>query len=483
MKRQYGHFINGDDVAPQSGAYLASINPNDKSTIAEIAKGNAQDVATAIGAAQGAMADWSQMRPLERGKILISVGRALETHIERLAQIEMAEMGMPLMGAKASLMGAANYFQFYGGLAPSIQGETIQVGPGQHSYTTHEPYGIVGAITPWNVPLNQAARCCAPALAAGNVVVLKPSEMTSITALEFAKIAHEAGLPRGVFNVITGLGADVGTALVADEAVSKVAFTGSVKTGQAIAHIAADKIMPVTLELGGKSPSVVFEDADLEKTLAFIATGCLGNSGQICLAGTRILIQRSIYDKVSTLLTRAWENMQVGLHHTPSPVAPVLGPIANEMQYNKVLSYMDIAKQDGATLLTGGGKAVGKGLDDGFYVSPTLFGDVTNDMRIAQEEIFGPVGVLIPFEDEADAIRLANDSPYGLAAGIFTENLGRAHRVAAQIQAGQIYVNYYLEGSVEHPLGGYKKSGIGREKGMLALKQYTQVKNVIMNLA
>ncbi len=479
IQKQYGHFMGGDYMVPKSGAYLDSINPNDRSVVAQIAKGNGEDVEAAIGCAQAAYTKWSQMRPLERGKILINVGRAIEANAQGLAKIESAEMGMPLMGSMGTIMGAANYFQFYGGLAPSIHGDTIQVGPGQHSYTTHEPYGIVGAITPWNGPLNQAARSCAPALAAGNVVVLKPSELTSVTALEFAKIAYEAGLPKGVFNVVTGLGADVGVALVSHRAVSKVAFTGSVATGQAIANIAADKIMPVTLELGGKSPSIIFADADLAKVLPFIAVGCLGNSGQICLAGTRILIQRSIYDKVSAMLKGAWENMPVGLHHE----FPTLGPIANEMQYNKVLGYLDIAKKDGATLLTGGGIATGEGLDDGFYIQPTLFGDVRNDMRIAQEEIFGPVGVLIPFEDEADAIQIANDIQYGLAAGIFTENLGRAHRVAAQVQAGQIYVNYYSESSVEHPLGGYKKSGMGREKGMMALKQYTQVKNVIINLA
>lgn len=474
----YGHFIGGAFCDPAGQDHIVSINPCDQSVAARIAKGTASDVDAAVEAARNAYDEWAQMRPLERGKILISVGRALEAEAARFARLESIEMGQPAAAALGPILGAANYFQFYGGLAPSIHGDTIQVGPAQHSYTTHEPYGVVGVITPWNLPLNQAARSTAPALAAGNVVVHKPSEMTSVTALEFAELAVKAGLPHGVYNVITGLGAEVGPPLVSSPAVAKVAFTGSIPTGQEIAGVAADKIMPVTLELGGKSPSIVFEDADLDKVLPSIVAGCLGNSGQVCLAGTRILIQKSIYDEVSAKLTAAFEAMPVGIDND----LPTLGPIANEMQYRKVLDYFAVAEQDGATLLTGGGKATGTGLEKGFYIQPTLYGDVSNAMRIAQEEIFGPVGVLIPFVDEAEAVAIANDIQYGLAAGIFTENLGRAHRVAAQVQAGQIYVNYYLEPSIEHPLGGYKKSGIGREKGMMALKQYTQVKNVIMNL-
>ncbi|MGC6512416.1 MAG: aldehyde dehydrogenase family protein [Parvibaculales bacterium] len=477
-KSQYGHFIDGVFSDPSGYDCIDSINPCDQSVNTRIAKGTAFDVEAAVRAARGAYDAWSQMRPLERGKILISVGRALEAEAERFAKLESMEMGQPVAAALGPILGAANYFQYYGGLAPSIHGDAIQVGPAQHSYTTHEPYGVVGVITPWNLPLNQAARSSAPALAAGNTVVHKPSEITSVTALEFAELAVKAGLPEGVYNVITGFGADIGPALVTSPHVAKVAFTGSVATGQAIAGIAADKIMPVTLELGGKSPSIVFEDADLDRVLPAIVNGCLGNSGQVCLAGTRILVQRAIYDEVSAKLTAAFAAMPVGVENE----LPTLGPIANVMQYSKVLDYFEIAKQDGATLLTGGGKATGPGLETGFYIQPTLYGDVSNDMRIAQEEIFGPVGVLIPFDDEADAVQIANDIQYGLAAGIFTENLGRAHRVAAQVQAGQIYVNAYLEPSVEHPLGGYKKSGIGREKGMMALKQYTQVKNVIMTL-
>jgi len=476
--KSYGHFISGDFQAPLSNEYIDSINPNDMSVVARVAKGNKQDVESAIDASKLANKKWANMRPQERGRILINVGRKLRENIKLLSELESKEMGMPLQAASMALETAATYFEYYGGLAPSLHGETIPVGPGQHSYTILEPLGVVGVITPWNAPLNQSARSIAPALAAGNCVVHKPSEFTSLTALLFAQMAVEAGLPKNVLNVVTGLGVDVGDTLVRHPQVSKVAFTGSVKTGQAIGAIAAQKVMPVTLELGGKSPNIVFEDADLGAALMGVIMGFSANSGQVCLAGSRVLIQRSIYDEFSKKLAATIGFLPVGLHKP----FPSLGPIANKDQYEKILGYFDVAKEDGATLLAGGEKATGEGLENGLYLKPTLYGDVNNNMRIAREEIFGPVGVLIPFENEKEAIAIANDTEYGLAAGIWTKDLSRAHRVASQIDAGQIYVNYYIETGVEHPVGGYKKSGIGREKGMGALKQYTQSKNITIKL-
>ncbi len=478
IKSQYGHFIAGDFTAPQSGAYIDSINPADGSVVTQIAEGSGADVDAAVAAAKAASSEWGAMRPLERGKTLINLARALEANIEFFANLESQEMGMPAMAGMGTMMGAANYYHYYGGLAPSVQGDNIQVGPYQHSYTIHEPYGVVGVITPWNAPLNQAARSIAPALAAGNAVVHKPSEYTSATALALAELAIDAGVPKGVLNIVTGTGPQTGEALVRHADVAKIAFTGSLRAGREIGKIAAEKVMPVTLEMGGKSPDIIFEDANLEAALPGALFAFVGNSGQVCLAGTRILVQKSIYEQFSAMLKAAIENIPVGLDKP----FPSLGPIANQAQFEKVLGYFDVAKQDGAKLLAGGARATGEGLDAGFYVQPTIYGEVNNNMRIAREEIFGPVAVLIPFADEAEAIAIANDTNYGLAAGIWTENLSRAHRVGARLQAGQIYVNYYLESSVEHPLGGYKQSGIGREKGMGALTQYTQLKNISIKL-
>tara|TARA_B100001057_G_scaffold331995_1_gene332323 strand:- start:1342 stop:2787 length:1446 start_codon:yes stop_codon:yes gene_type:complete len=478
VQEKFDHFIGNEFVRPETGNYLNSINPSDRSVFTQIAAGNSADIDKAVLAAKSASSAWAATRPFERGKILSAIGRELADRLEEFAEIESLEMGVPLDGAKGTLLTATNYMQFYGGIAGSLQGENIQVGPLQHSYTVHEPYGVVGVITPWNAPLNQACRSIAPALAAGNCVVHKPSEYTSASALLFAELASSCGLPKGVLNVVTGMGAETGEALVKHGDVGKVAFTGSQAAGKAIAKIGADKVMPVTLEMGGKSPDIIFDDADLESAVMGAMFGFVANSGQVCLAGTRILVQRSIQEKFTQAMVDAIRNLPVGIDNP----FPTLGPLANEDQFKKVLKYFEIAEKEGATLLTGGFKASDGELERGFYVMPTLYADVDNSMRISREEIFGPVGVIIPFDTEEEAVALANDTEFGLAAGIWTRDVGRAHRVAAQIKAGQIYVNYYLEGSVEHPLGGYKKSGIGREKGVVAMYEYTQLKNVIINL-
>ncbi|MDN5937992.1 MAG: aldehyde dehydrogenase family protein [Salinisphaera sp.] len=478
VQARYGHFIGGDWLQPAAGDYLESRSPHDDSLVTHIAAGSAPDVDAAVAAAQDARRAWGEMRPLARGRHLTRLAQLVREHIETLAMVESTEMGMPGDLARMLITGVAEYLEYYGGLATSLQGEQIPLGPNHHVYTIHEPYGVVGVITPWNAPLNQAARDCAPALAVGNCVIHKPSEHSSVTALMMAQLAIEAGVPAGVYNVVTGLGPEVGSPLVAHPQVAKIAFTGSVPTGIAIARRAAEKIMPVTLELGGKSPDIIFDDADLGTAVQGAIAGFVLNSGQVCSAGTRVLVQRTIHDQVAEQMAAAMPRLRMGRDAT----FPCLGPVANRDQYDRVLGYFEVAKHDGARLLTGGARSADAALADGFYIQPTLYGDVGNDMRIAREEIFGPVGVLIPFEDEEQAIAIANDSEFGLVAGLWTENLARAHRVAARLQAGQVFVNHYGVSPIEAPFGGYKRSGIGREKGISALKQNTQIKSVTIKL-
>jgi len=440
-----------------------------------ITAGNATDVNIAVTAASEAGKTWGTMRPLERGQILSKVAAALRENIPFLAKLGSLEMGMPTQFAPVTMQTAANYLDYYGGLAASIQGETLPMGEGTHAYTLYEPYGVVGVITPWNAPLNQATRGIGPALAAGNTVVQKPSEHTSLTSLVMADLAVKAGLPPGVWNVVTGYGAEAGEPLVRHKDIRKISFTGSVRTGQLIGKIAAEKVMPVTLELGGKSPNIVFEDADLQQAVPGVIMGFAGNSGQICSAGTRILVQKSIYDKFSKILAGAVAGLPIGRDEN----FPCLGPIANKEQYDKVNNYYKVASEEGAVVLTGGGSVADR---KGYYVQPTLYTNVKPSMRIVKEELFGPIGVLIPFDTEEEAIQIANDTEFGLAAGIWTKDISRVHRVAAKLQAGQVYVNSYFDSGVEAPFGGYKKSGIGREKGMVAIKNYLQVKSVLVKL-
>ena len=357
IRPKYGHFINAEFVDPAEGKYLDSINPDDRSVVTQIAAGTDKDVDKAVAAAKAAATAWAEMRPLERGKIVAAVGHKLMERLQDFAEAESADMGVPAMGGLGTMTTAANYLIYYGGLAASLQGEHIPVGPEQHSYTIHEPYGVVGVITPWNAPLNQACRGMAPALAVGNTVVHKPSEYTSTTALMFAEMASETGMPEGVINVVTGAGKEAGEALVKHEDVSKIAFTGSVRAGREIGKIAAEKIMPVTLELGGKSPDIIFEDADLAAALPGAMMAFIANSGQICLAGTRILVQRSIVEQFSQMMAGALQKVAVGRNEP----WPSLGPIANEMQFEKVLDYFNVAEQEGAKLVAGGKRATGKG--------------------------------------------------------------------------------------------------------------------------
>jgi aldehyde dehydrogenase (NAD+) len=472
------HFINGSFVAPDSGKYIETFNPHNQEKIAELARGNGADVERAVNAASEALDSWARLAPSQRGRVLKKLADLIVAEADTLGALESEDMGMPTKISPDIMLASAEFFEYYGGLAPSLLGDTLPTDETKMSYTRNEPFGVVAIITPWNGPLNQAARSIAPALAVGNTVVLKPSEWGSLTCLRLGQLAKDAGLPDGVLNILTGFGTEVGTPLVEHPLVSKVAFTGSIATGQVIGKIAAQKIMPVTLELGGKSPNIVFEDADLAAALPMVLYGFTANSGQICSSGTRVLVQRSIYADFCEQISRAAKLIPIGRDEP----FPCLGPMANEMQYQKVLSYFESAVEEGATVVTGGKPAAGEGLEGGLYIEPTVFADVSMDMRIVKEEIFGPAGILIPFDTEEEAIQIANDTHYGLCSGLWTQNLTRAHRVAARIQAGTVYINTYHDQTVDAPVGGYKMSGIGRERGVQALKQYTQLKNVTIDL-
>jgi aldehyde dehydrogenase (NAD+) len=467
------HWIDGEPAPSSDGATHTFTDPATGGPGTRVSLGTAADVDRAVRAAHRARASWRHTGSLDRGRILAAIGRRLLAELDVLAPMETAETGKPLALSAAEIRGAAEYFEFYAALVNLPAGEVLDIQPYLHVYTLREPLGVVGVITPWNLPLNQAARACAPALAAGNTVVAKPAEVTSRTTVELARMATEEGLPPGVLNVVLGRGPVVGTAIVAHPLVRKVAFTGSVRVGREIGHIAADRILPLTLELGGKSANIVFADADLDFAATEAVRAYATNAGQVCSSGTRLLVQRTVQDRFVEAVVAATRQLQPGRD---------LGPMITRDQFETVQRYFKIAEEEGARAETGGALAADPALAGGFYVEPTVYTGVRNDMRIAREEIFGPVLVVIPFDTEEEAVSIANDSDYGLTGGVFTADMSRAIRVAEAIEAGQVYINSWSTQSVQMPFGGYKNSGYGREKGIEALSHYSHVKSISLRI-
>ncbi len=480
MKR-YHHHIGGKPVQPQGGVWFETQNPFTGEAWAEIARGNAQDVDLAVRTAHAALTEgpWSQMSATERGLLMYRVADLIARDARRLAEIEVRDNGKLF----AEMLGQLNYipqwYRYFGGLADKITGQVLPLDKkGYLTYTRHEPVGVVGAITPWNSPLLLATWKIAPALAAGCTVVIKPSEFTSASTLEFAALFEEAGFPPGVINVVTGFGADVGSPLVDHPLVSKISFTGSDLTGRRINEQAGRNLKHTAMELGGKSPNIIFEDADLEQAAFGAISGIFAATGQTCIAGSRLLVQDGVYDEVVSRLVAVAKTAKMG---DPMDVGTQVGPVTTPPQYQKVLEYIAVAKDEGAKVLLGGRAGDAPECGKGWFVEPTIFGDVRNEMRIAQEEVFGPVLSIIRFKDEADAIRIANDVRFGLAAAVWTRDIGRAVRMSDRLQAGTVWVNTYRAVSFMAPFGGYKDSGLGRENGMDAIREYLQTKSVWIN--
>lgn len=467
-------FVGGEWVAAVDGGTIETINPYTTEVWATIPRGQAEDARRAVDAAYRALKDpsWSRLTASRRGAMLRALASLIERDAEQLAAIESRDNGKLSAEIRGVLRYVPQIFHYYAGLADKIEGAVLPVDrPGFLTYTKYEPLGVVVAITPWNSPLLIAAAKCAPALAAGCTVILKPSESTSASALELARLFEEAGFPAGVFNVVTGYGNEIGEALVSDKRVAKISFTGGDAGGRRINETAASDFKHVSLELGGKSPNIIFDDADLEQAARGAVAGIFTSSGQSCIAGSRLLVQRGVHDQVVRRVIELAKPARIG---DPSLPETNVGPVATAQQLDKILGYIDIARAGGAECVLGGKRVS----EDRWLVEPTIFTGVTSDMRIAQEEVFGPILAVIPFDDEDDAIRIANDTIYGLAAGLWTQNIRRALRVANAIDAGTVWVNNYRMVSLIAPFGGYKHSGIGRENGIAAIHEYLQSKTI-----
>jgi aldehyde dehydrogenase (NAD+) len=468
-------FVGGSWLDPNHSERLDIEDPSVATAFAQFAEADAEDVDRAVQDTRRAwQREWRSSAPAARGRILAAVAKGIRDQRDNLAYLESLDTGKPLSQARADIEVSARYFEYYAGAADKLEGSTIPQPPGTFAYTRREPLGVVAHVTPWNAPLSQMTRGVAPSLAVGNGVVVKPSDLTVLTSLAVARLMVEAGLPAGVCNVIPGRGITTGESLVLHPLVDHVTFTGSVAVGRRVAGIAADRIVGCSLELGGKSPTIVMPDADLDKAAHAGALAVIRNSGQSCFATTRLIVHRSVYEQFLDRVAAVIAGLTVG-HGLDDPD---LGPLVSARQRDRVVDRIEGARRDGARVVVDGRELTGP--RRGYFVGPTLLADVTNGMTVAREEVFGPIQSVIAFDQLDEAVAIANDTNYGLSAGIFTRDVGVAISVADRLEAGQVQVNRYTGAGVEVPFGGYKNSGLGREKGLEAMHQYSQVKSVIV---
>lgn len=479
--RNYKLYINGEWVAPHGGETFTSYNPFVQEPWATISQADAADVATAVQAARNAFeTSWGQTSGLERARLMHRLADLLEASADRMATLESTDNGKVIRETRAQMIFSARVYRFYAGYADKLFGQVIPLDQRDvFDYASHEPLGVVGLITAWNSPMALLANKLPAALAAGNCVVVKPSEHASVTTLEFCSLIEQAGFPRGVFNVVTG-DHRTGQALVAGGGVDKISFTGSGRTGRHIAAAAGANLTPVIMELGGKSPNIIFEDADLDKATVGALAGIFAATGQTCIAGSRLLVQRSVCEEITSRLKDRAERIKLG---NPLDPATEMGTAANEPQFKTIMGFIDAAKKEGARLVAGGEPARAGELAKGLFVKPTIFADVRNDMTLAQEEVFGPVLSIIPFDSEEEAVAIGNDTRYGLACGIWTRDLNRVLRVSRAIRSGMVWVNTYRASAAQTPFGGRKESGFGRERGAAGIYEFLATKNVMIDFS
>jgi betaine-aldehyde dehydrogenase len=478
--KSYAMLVDGEWVQAASGRMLDVFDPSTAQVMARVPEAGAEDVDRAVRAARRAFDEggWREVTAQERGRILFRLADKVRAEAKALAELETRNSGKPLAESEFDMGDVATCFEYYGGLATKLHGEVLNVPDNALSLAIREPIGVAAQVIPWNYPLLMAAWKLAPALCAGCTMVLKPAEQTPLSVLELARFFEEVGIPKGVVNVVTGLGEPAGAALVAHPGVDKVAFTGSVEVGKHIMRAAAEGLKKVSLELGGKSPNIFFADSDFEAAVDGALFGVFINQGEVCSAGSRVLVQRSIYKKMVDAMVEKGKTIKLGAGLEPGTK---MGPLVSKAQMERVVRYQEIGRGE-AKVALGGGRPAAASLQQGWYVEPTIFYDVDNSARIAREEIFGPVMSVIPFDEEADALRIANDSPFGLAAAVWSRDIFKCLRMVRRLQAGIVWVNHMQPTYVEAPWGGYKMSGIGRELGPWGAEEYLQVKQVHINL-